>query len=168
MLKGTPIKLPAMLDCREERAQLQSTLLTKYHKPLISFALNIPGPVKTTAELASLFAGGLAEIRTAMERLGIPILEQHEKHEATGDEAMLVADSEDAGIIKEAMTAIEESRPIARLFDIDVLDANGAKLSRPIPRRCLICGNIAQACARSRKHTVEELAARIEEMLEEL
>ena len=70
-----------------------------------------------------------------------------------------------ARLVKEKMTALEESRPLGRLFDIDILDANGEKLSRPIPRRCLICDEQAQVCARSRRHSVEELMAKIEEML---
>ena len=63
-------------------------------------------------------------------------------------------------------TEIEETHPIGRLFDIDVIDTDGQKLSRPSYRKCIICGCQAQECARTRKHTVEEMQAKIEEMLE--
>ena len=39
------------------------------------------------------------------------------------------------------------------------------KLSRGTYRKCIICGCQAQECARSRKHSVEELQAKIEELL---
>ena len=63
------------------------------------------------------------------------------------------------------MQHIEEAHPLGRLFDIDVLDSEGHKLSRPQYRPCLICGNQAQLCARTRRHTVAEMQAKIEEML---
>ncbi|MFR8726300.1 MAG: citrate lyase holo-[acyl-carrier protein] synthase [Mediterraneibacter faecis] len=37
--------------------------------------------------------------------------------------------------------------------------------SRPSYRKCIICGCQAQECARTRKHTVEEMQAKIEEMV---
>ncbi|MFR7518811.1 MAG: citrate lyase holo-[acyl-carrier protein] synthase [Mediterraneibacter faecis] len=38
--------------------------------------------------------------------------------------------------------------------------------SRPSYRKCIICGCQAQECARTRKHTVEEMQAKIEEMMD--
>ena len=62
-------------------------------------------------------------------------------------------------------TEIEESHPRGRLFDMDVIGTDGMKLSRGTYRKCIICGCQAQECARSRKHSVEELQAKIEELL---
>ena len=59
------------------------------------------------------------------------------------------------------MTSIEETHPLGRLFDIDVLDTTGTKLSRKIYRKCFLCGCQAQECASSRKHSVSELQAYI-------
>ena len=67
--------------------------------------------------------------------------------------------------IKKLMTTMEETHILGRLFDIDVLDANGQKLSRDMPRRCLLCDKQAQICARSRRHSVSELTAKIAAML---
>ena len=67
---------------------------------------------------------------------------------------------------KVSQTEIEETHPIGRLFDMDVIDTDGQKLSRPSYRKCIICGCQAQECARTRNHTVEEMQAKIEEMLE--
>ena len=68
--------------------------------------------------------------------------------------------------LKNLTTEIEETHPIGRLFDMDVIDTDGQKLSRPSYRKCIICGCQAQECARTRNHTVEEMQAKIEEMLE--
>lgn len=61
----------------------------------------------------------------------------------------------------------EETHPVGRLFDLDVIDINGQKLSRPSFRKCIICGCQAQECARTRKHSVNEMQSKIEEMLME-
>ena len=87
-----------------------------------------------------------------------------EIHEKTGDELLLAIDCP-AEKIKNLTTEIEETHPIGRLFDMDVIDTDGQKLSRPSYRKCIICGCQAQECARTRKHTVEEMQAKIEEML---
>ena len=89
-MQGEQVVLTDMLQCRERRAQIQDTFIEQYHCPVISFCMNIPGPVKT----------------------------------------------------------------------------NEQKLSRPSYRKCIICGCQAQECARTRNHTVEEMQAKIEEMLE--
>ena len=81
------------------------------------------------------------------------------------DELLLAIDCP-AEKIKILTTEIEETHPIGRLFDMDVIDTDGQKLSRPSYRKCIICGCQAQECARTRKHTVEEMQAKIEEMLE--
>ena len=164
MLNGIHVELPAMLAWREDRASLQRDLREKHHSPLLSFSLNIPGPVKTNAELLRLFEDGLSSITSLLQAMEVTVLETKERHAPPGDEC-LMAFRGNARLVKEKMTALEESHPLGRLFDIDILDANGEKLSRPIPRRCLICDKQAQICARSRRHSVEELMAKIEEML---
>ncbi|MBR4696389.1 MAG: citrate lyase holo-[Selenomonadaceae bacterium] len=166
MLKGLSVELPAMLVWRESRVSLQRELMERHHSPLLSFSLNIPGPVKTNAELLRLFEEGLASITSVLQSLGIGVLEKRERHAATGDECLMALQG-DAILAKENMTALEERHPLGRLFDIDILDADGQKLSRPFPRRCLICDEQAQACARSRRHSVEELVKKIEEMLQQ-
>lgn len=165
MLIGPHVELPAMLMAREARVQAQESMLRAYPGcTLISFCLNIPGPVKTNDDLRRLFADGLQEILRLLKEHHFPLLERREKHAATGDEGLLAVTGEPAEI-KVAMTKLEESHPLGRLFDIDVLDADGQKLSRNVPRRCLLCGEQAQVCARSRRHSVEDLTRRINEML---
>ena len=165
MLIGTPVELPDMLMAREARAAAQQDF-QKAHPgcTLLSFGLNIPGPVKTNDDLRRLFADGLHAIEERLHEGGWTILEQREHHAPTGDECLIAIEGKPAAI-KGAMTELEEQHPLGRLFDIDVLDAAGHKLSRPTPRRCLLCSEQAQVCARSRRHSVEDLTSRIQEML---
>lgn len=166
MLNGPQVELPAMLAAREKRAARQQAFRERYHSPLLSFCLNIPGPVKTTPELRTLFDQTCHEIQACLRDLGLTIADSQTIHEATGDEYLL-AFAGDAPTVKAAMTQLEESRPLGRLFDIDILTAEGQKLSRPVPRRCLLCERQAQDCARSRRHSVRELTDRIETLLQE-
>lgn len=166
MLKGTPIELPAMLAAREQRAARQLVLRQQYHSPQLSFCLNIPGPVKTTPALRQLFDCAVLSIQNHLAELGAATLDSQTIHAPTGDE-YLIAFHGDTTTVKSVMSQLEESDPLGRLFDIDVLTASGEKLSRSVPRRCLLCDRQAQDCARSRRHSVEELTAHIEDMLTE-
>lgn len=163
-MNGTEVTLNDMLRCREKRAALQQTVQERYHNTLISFCLNIPGPIKTNEALYKLYSDGVLEINRALQQADIEVLARHETLAATGDEMLLCVDA-DAPFCKQLMQHIEETHPLGRLFDIDVLDSSGQKLSRSQYRTCLICGNQAQLCARTRRHTVAEMQAKIEEML---
>ena len=61
---------------------------------------------------------------------------------------------------------LEDSSPLARLWDIDVIDHNGNLLSRADfnfpPRPCLVCHENAKNCARSRKHHLDEIFAEMQ------
>ena len=52
-----------------------------------------------------------------------------------------------------------ESTEVGRLYDLDVLDAAGEKLSRPEMRRCLVCGGPVAVCSRSRAHGLDAICA---------
>ena len=164
MLNGTHVELPAMLDCREQRVQLQKKYSETYQAPLLSFCLNIPGPVKTNDALRQVFDTAMQEIRQILAKNGIGILAADERHAPTGDEALFALHGK-AADIKALMTQLEEKHPLGRLFDLDVLDEQLTKLSRPTPRRCLLCSAQAQACARSRRHSVDELTDHIDKLV---
>lgn len=166
MLNGTPIELPAMLTAREQRAARQLALRQKYHRPQLSFGLNIPGPVKTTPALRQLFDQTCLSIRDRLTDLNVDILDSQTLYAPTGNEYLLAFDGDET-VVKAAMTQLEENTPLGRLFDIDILTAAGEKLSRSEPRRCLVCECQAQDCARSRRHSVDELTTYIGLLLAE-
>ena len=65
---------------------------------------------------------------------------------------------------KRRMVEIEEGFALGRLLDIDVMAKGVPKISRQQlglpPRRCLVCGEMAAACARSRRHDIKEILRR--------
>lgn len=166
MLKGTPIDLSDMLFCRERRAEIQKKYLVKFKKPVISFSLNIPGPIKTSHAIAQLFYEGKQEILSFLQENNSSILSMTEFHEPSGDELILCTDL-DAASIKDYTSSIEENHSLGRLFDIDVIDITGNKLGRNRPRKCLMCEKDVWECSASRAHSAEELQRKVEELLEE-
>lgn len=142
-----------ILAAREERAARQTSFLRQFRVPLVSFTMNIAGPVKTSPLIRRAFEFGLAQLETALAGC---ILSREIKHAVTGDEC-LMAVSMDAAELKTICTSIEDGTPMGRLFDMDVLDADGNKLDRKTERGCIVCGAPGRGCASRRVHSVEEL-----------
>ena len=153
-----------MMLCRDRRAAYQNELIENYHQPVVSFCLNIPGPVKTDEEIRRAFETGKEEILKALKNTGHDISKTIELHEKTGDELLMAVDC-DAKQLKDLMSRIEDEHALGRLFDIDVIGLDGMKLSRARYRTCLICGKQAQDCARARTHSAAELFAKVKEMI---
>ena len=154
-MKGQEVVLTDMLACRERRVNIQNEYIQRYHCPVISFCMNIPGPIKTNEQIKKAFLSGKEALFAVLQKENIPILTQTEFDEKTGNEIILTVDYP-ADKIKELTTELEENHPFGRLFDMDVIGTDGEKLSRGVYRKCLICGCQAQECARSRKHTAGE------------
>ena len=146
-MEGTEIDLIQMLDCRERRGFIQNELLGKYHCPVISFCMNIPGPIKTNPQIREAFLTGLAALTTALEEASITVLQSYDIAELTGDEWIAAVDADSAKV------------------KIDVIGVDGVKLSRPRYRKCLICGKQAQECARMRAHSVPQMQEAVMKML---
>ncbi len=165
MLQGEEVTLEEMLACRDRRAIKQTEYLNQYHNTLISFCMNIPGPVKTNKQIKKGFDSGVQDIYKYLQNNNMSILDSTKYDEKTGNELILVVDCPKSGQIKKAMTEIEENHPLGRLFDIDVIDLTGHKMSRDAFRKCFICNCQAQECASSRKHSVPEMQEYISKRL---
>ncbi len=150
--------LTQILAARELRAERQRKLLEQYRKPLLSFTMNIPGPIKWDRDVSIGFFIGCRYLGDALQRL--PVLCRQEYREETGAYAFYVVDT-DPVRLKQLAVELEAIEPIGRLFDMDVLDPQGQALHRealghPV-RRCLICDQPAALCARSRAHGLDAL-----------
>lgn len=128
--------------------------------PLISFTMNIAGPCKRFPLAEFAFDRILEDLR---ECLGAPVCFRELRCEA-GCGAFMVFDRS-AAELKEICIGIENESPVGRLLDLDVIGADGIKLSRGEERRCLICGGPVTACARSRAHGLKELERTTAEIL---
>lgn len=163
-MEGQMVTIMDMMNCRDRRVQIQNEYIRKYHQPVISFCMNIPGPIKTNNLIKNGFEKGKEELLSVLARNRINISESVVFHDVTGDE-MILSVSAPAERLKDLTSQIEEEHPYGRLFDMDVIDVTGQKLSRASYRKCLLCGAQAQECARSRKHTVQEMQDKITEIL---
>lgn len=160
---GKKIVLQDMLEAREKRAARQTDLIHRYQVPVISFGLNIAGPVKKFPLADLTFEAGCEQIRIRLKSYGIRVLHEEENRADTGNEAFFCTDADPAKV-KKIVVELEEEHTLGRLFDIDVIKKNGEKVSRTelgIPERtCLLCGKPAFECSRSRAHSTEELFTR--------
>ena len=156
-----------MMRAREARAQAQRMLLMRHPGAVVvGLTMNIAGPVKTNAAIERAFAWGEACVRAVLAAHEVPFA--HAIHEVTGPEALFCVHA-DAAELKRRLCALEDGCAMGRLLDIDVIGADGMKLSRTDvglhARRCLLCGRPAPECARSRTHSAQELFARALEII---
>lgn len=164
------VTLMEMLGAREARAMRQQQLLEEYHLPVISFCLNIAGPVKNSPVLRRAFREGLERLECALLAGRLEVVHQEEVDQPTGCEALWVVRG-DGRAVKELCVELEDRDALGRLFDLDVLDPASGKwdrtqLGQP-PRKCLVCGKEGKGCASRRLHTVEELQSATQAILED-
>ena len=164
-MKKYYVSLEDILKARDRRAENQREMLAgldsaEANAALISFTLNIPGEYKRTPFTALLFQRGLKEI----EAFNFDEKERRFFDDITGTEALILV-REKPQRVKKLLEDIEDSFPAARLFDLDVMDAGGEKLSRRSPRKCLLCQRPAHECARSRAHGLESVKEKVNKLL---
>lgn len=165
---GGTITLQELLAARDSRAARQRELLAQYGCPVVSFCMNIAGPVKQSPAICRGFREGQERLSAALGAARLPVAFCEERIAATGCEALWVVDGP-VQQLKEVCMEIEERDALGRLFDLDVLALGGGKLSREDlgfpPRPCLICGQRGKGCASRRLHTVRELQEKTDDIL---
>lgn len=166
---GKDVSMAKILDARENRVQIQQEMLQKSPSCLLSFTLNIPGPVKVLPYTKWTYEVGISIILKGISLLNGVIIEQKEVKKDTGWEAFFALNLHPEDM-KAYLLGQEEQHPLGRLFDFDILRADGRKLSRQelgfLERTCLLCGNPAFLCGRSRTHSAQELLAKEIEIME--
>jgi len=120
--------------------------------------LNIPGPVKRTPLYDEIHKEG---IKCLFEAIGSGnIVFAKVIYNDTGAEGYICADI-DAVELKKIAVKIEAVHPLGRIFDIDVYDRDHSCVSREMlelsERKCFLCEKPAKECARSRRHSLEEI-----------
>jgi holo-ACP synthase/triphosphoribosyl-dephospho-CoA synthase len=159
------VSLSEILESRENRAKHQVELLKRCKNTLICFTLNIAGPVKASPMTDKVFKEGISLIRQHLERNGCGIDLCETFYKITGEEAFFAVDR-DSNDVKRLMLVIEEKEALGRIFDIDVIDQSGEKITREQlgekSRTCFICDHAAKVCARSRCHSVDEVLNKIQ------
>ncbi len=161
------ITLRQLLDSRDNRAATQRRLLAQHPgTTLVCMTVVVPGAVKRDSHSLVIAHAGVQQLQAAFEG-HTTLLDTHDLD--TGFEAYLVTDIAPLQA-KQMACRIEDTHPLGRLMDIDVLEGEGNILPRAMvglqPRRCLLCGNEARVCMRARTHTAQQLQNRIHELVE--
>ena len=95
---------------------------------------------------------------------------QESKRASSGVESLWVCDV-DALTLKKVVCQLENTHPLGRVMDIDVLNPAGEILSRKTlgmpKRKCFLCDNEAYVCARTRAHSYEALNAHLKTLVKE-
>lgn len=160
------ITLDALLHSRDNRHALQAQLMKQHTgSTLVCLTVVMPGSVKRN--LYSVVTAQAA-LTVLLDRLGEHVQATRARDLVTGYEAYLITDLP-ALEAKRVTCDIEDSHPLGRLFDIDVMGDNGTPISRQevggMPRRCMLCDHEARWCMRNHSHTQEELMAHIEKLI---
>lgn len=185
-MKNMPITLDELLASRDARHAMQQKLMAEHSgKTLVCLTVVMPGSVKRNQQSLTVARAAVEAMRKAYN-ISDDLLPETElltnelKNEAreclvecdlnTGYEAYLITPLPLLEA-KRVAVDIEDTHPLGRLFDIDVIDAQGIPVSRDRvggqPRRCLVCDHEARYCMRMRWHTQEEIWARIRQMTDD-
>ncbi len=163
--KGQEQSVQDILEARDLRASYQEYLLSKYKSTVVSYKLNIPGPIKYNSLIKQIFDEGIAVFKQKLEEASLDIVYEKIWHKNSGPEYFAVFHAA-AHTVKQLTASIEETHALGRLYDFDVLNADGSQVSRQElgigQRKCLLCNNNAFECGRSRRHEVSTLIAHIE------
>lgn len=156
------ITLEQLLEARDRRRQMQIDLLEDNPGcSLLVLTVNIPGSEKRTPVSVAIGSEGVKELLAA---IGAALVSFCIRDLQTGYEAYFVTNLPPLEA-KRLATDIEDTHPLGRLFDIDVMQTGGIPISgdrvgRPA-RKCLICGAPARECMRAQRHSIGELISNI-------
>ena len=123
------VTLTEMLEAREARVYRQQALMEQYGLPVISFSLNIAGPVKNGSVIRRAFREGMSRLSDTLQAERVEVERREEVDQPTGCEALLAVRGDARGI-KLLCAELEDEDPLGRLFDMDVLSPDGVKLDR--------------------------------------
>lgn len=161
-----------VLNDKDERVKQQQDLLSNNQSDiLICVKLNIPGPIKHNKEIQQIFTLGTNQLLKLLKQSGTVIKQEIYWHKDVGDTGFVLLNSNDKDKIKRLTIDFEDHELYGRLFDVDVVyysnnnvkSVSRTELNLPV-RKCLLCEHPAKECARSRKHSVQELQDKINEL----
>ena len=157
------ISLSDILLARDERVRLQAEIITRFSCPIISFTMNIAGPIKNSAVILRAFLLGLAYLDQTVD--SDKIIYRHISTESATGPLAIYAVNSSADELKRICVKAEEKTALGRLFDMDIIDTDMRKLTRARERGCIVCGAPGRACAAGRIHPVSEIVAKMNSIM---
>ena len=164
------VSLEAWLAAKECRAARQADWLRRYQQPIISLTLVTPGTVKNSLRYRNTMGVALQMCDQLLWENRWQVLDRKVLWLPTGPEALWCI-AHPAAEIKAHCAELEQTHPLGRLWDLDVICPENGHVGRQSLganlRRCLICDEPAHACSRSRNHPAEQVVSRVEKMIDD-
>lgn len=153
------------LQEKEKRALRQKELHEKWHLPILTFMLNVPGVEKQSSEMEKVEKVWIKRIE---EELCGKIKTESFFYSIAGNYYLAAVDM-DALSLKQLALQWEEEDEIGRILDVDILDENLKSISRtdlgyPL-RKCFICDQPAKICMREQNHEISELLKTVHHLI---
>lgn len=163
-----PVTVEQIVAARDRRKVARRRLIADHGLPVVCLTLVSPGPVKWWSWTEPVFAVAQAELRRAFGDRGWMVREWDEQHPMTGPEAQISVNAS-PWEIKRLLLKLEDTHPLGRLWDMDVITTDGTVLDRAKigirPRRCLVCTSDADTCTRTDAHPDEALLKAVDQLL---
>ncbi|MBO4965777.1 MAG: citrate lyase holo-[acyl-carrier protein] synthase [Muribaculaceae bacterium] len=169
--RQTNLSVAATLDevllARDERAGRHARLVDRPDgETLLALTVIVPGAVKRNLRSLTVDHAAMSAVLSVFNS---DILSVDEFDFITGFEADFII-ARPAEDVKRIAVAIEETHPLGRLFDLDVIMRGGRPMSRDIigaeARRCLCCDRPARYCMRARTHSSEEISDMVDSIVD--
>lgn len=163
-----PARLQAQLTAKDQRAARQQEWLQRYQQPIISLTLVTPGPSKNHARYQNVMGVALRTADHWLRKNRWSVIDRAVRFPATGPEALWCV-AHPAVEIKAQLATLEQSHPLGRLWDFDVICPQAGPVGRQSlnqhARRCLVCDQPALVCIHSRRHSATELLNAVEKII---
>ena len=163
-----PARLQAQLTAKDQRAARQQEWLQRYQQPIISLTLVTPGPSKNHARYQNVMGVALRTADHWLRKNRWSVIDRAVRFPATGPEALWCV-AHPAPEIKAQLATLEQSHPLGRLWDFDVICSQAGPVGRQSlnqhARRCLVCDQPALVCIHSRRHSATELLNAVEKII---
>ena len=167
--EGNKQSIMEVLDAKDKRVRMQKKIFEKYpNSVMVDVNMNIPGSIKNNQYLQKLFKKGINDLEKEFQKQNLNYKLVVSWNKDTGCENFYILHNK-INYVKKCTISFEDETAFGRLFDADVLVKQQKQaLSRKnlglTVRKCFLCSRPAKECARSRRHSVEELQEYISQL----
>jgi holo-ACP synthase len=163
-----PVTVDQIVESRDRRKAVRARMFADTGLPVVCLTLVSPGPVKWWSWTDEVFDAAEARLRRALGDRGWLVREWNNERPATGPEAQIAVNAS-PWEIKRMLLKLEDTHPLGRLWDMDVITPEGVVLDRATigirPRRCLVCATDADTCTRLDSHPDDALLKAVDDLL---
>ena len=169
MFEGVSVNIIDIMSFKDTISNTHKLWLDGNAELLISFTINMMGPVKVNQATHRIFQQGVTAIEQFYTDTSFIVLHAERFESAAGLHYLVAVSGISPLGLKKKLIELELSLPYGRMMDIDVIDKSYRPVSRRClgyaPRQCLICHQQAKDCARNQTHSLVDLHLAISEIL---